>query len=501
MNPQVLKALVMDALYQVFDNWVFRILAVLTAIPILFTVVIQFKPDGMELLFGWKAWEYGDIMKGFDSQGGMGGVDAQVMFVEGFLRLVLGFLGGSIGVLFCIAATAFFVPKMVEKGAADVLFHKPTSRLLLFLSRYLAGLVFVAILSSILVGGVYFGLLTLSQYHDPGILWTAPVMTYMFAIMYAVTMMIGIVTRSTVAAILLTVLFFGLNWVTHTVWHLHLQTTEMTQMVSAEDEEDDEYTTPAFITGLWTTVDFLHYTLPKTGDADLIASKLRRAMIDVPHADRETGFQITSLPDGFEEGTPRTQSIDETTQALLGTARYAAVAGDREIRLWRRDTRKMERERPNGDIVLRTERLREAAESLEAAIASRTGIRDLERTAFNQYPSDEVENELIIPFQNQCVTWKEDAGGGGREIHALLFRAKTWTYTLEFETAEGVDFATEYRDFCGDLSFAVEGGVFERRFAVDAPLRFNILFSIGSSLAFAGVMLLIGWWRLGRIDF
>ena len=36
--------------------------------------------------------------------------------------------------MFCIAATAFFVPRMLEKGAADTLFTKPLSRVVLLLS-------------------------------------------------------------------------------------------------------------------------------------------------------------------------------------------------------------------------------------------------------------------------------------------------------------------------------------------------------------------------------
>ena len=36
---------------------------------------------------------------------------------------------------------------------------------------------------------------------------------------------------------------------------------------------------------------------------------------------------------------------------------------------------------------------------------------------------------------------------------------------------------------------------------LDAPLRFNILFSVGSSLLFAAAVLALGAWRLSRMDF
>ena len=42
---------------------------------------------------------------------------------------------------------------------------------------------------------------------------------------------------------------------------------------------------------------------------------------------------------------------------------------------------------------------------------------------------------------------------------------------------------------------------FAERLDWDAPWKFNIFFSVGSSLAFAGVLFLLASWRLSRIDF
>ena len=43
MNRHVLRALAADAFYQVLDNWVFRILAALTLIPVALTFVLGFR--------------------------------------------------------------------------------------------------------------------------------------------------------------------------------------------------------------------------------------------------------------------------------------------------------------------------------------------------------------------------------------------------------------------------------------------------------------------------
>ena len=49
MNGPQLRALVADAIYQVLDNWVFRILACLTILPILLTFLIGFRDDKISL--------------------------------------------------------------------------------------------------------------------------------------------------------------------------------------------------------------------------------------------------------------------------------------------------------------------------------------------------------------------------------------------------------------------------------------------------------------------
>ena len=42
---------------------------------------------------------------------------------------------------------------------------------------------------------------------------------------------------------------------------------------------------------------------------------------------------------------------------------------------------------------------------------------------------------------------------------------------------------------------------YSKQLGLTAPLRYNILFSVGSSLAFAGALLAFGWLKLRKIDF
>ena len=540
MNPNIAKSLVLDALYQVLDNWVFRILAVLTLLPILVVTVVQFGNEEVSFLFGWQSWRYDSFMGGVGA--GAGGPDGmRVLMIEGILKLLFDQVAGGLGVLFCIAATAFFVPRMIEKGAADVLFHKPTSRLLLYMSRYLAGLIFVGVLSTIMVVGVYLGLLVMSGYNDPGILWAIPSLLYLFGIIHTVSMVIAVPTRSTVAAILLTVLFFFGNGCLHQGWQIRelYKMSEgqgmMAQARGTEAEEEGAATEAgeeaaeggmSFTGALFFTLDMLHYTLPKTGDAGVMASKLRRATSAGPaFLDEDTKLEVVRLPPGFtlqEPSAPGMGARSDDWRELLGDRRLAATGDTGSgIELWSRAKTKTEVTSRNGKVRQRTETLRDAADRFEALLASHPECTDVERFearpseygggdlvayegdsppgADSPPPDDLDPDEPALSLDNECFSWTEN----GLTSRAALVRAGNRSYTILHRTPEVANAKPEFKTLCGEVRMNTrpEEDWYAKRFTMSAPLGYNILYSVGSSIAFAVVMLLLGWWRLSKIDF
>ena len=205
MNRIMAKALLADAFYQVLDNKVFRLLVLLSIGLVAPTFLVGFREDGVHFLFGWKTFTYKEFVSAF-------GVpvpeihDIHVAVIQQVQAIFVGGLAGTIGILFCIAATAFFVPRMLEKGAADTLFSKPVARFVLLLARYVAGLLFVGVLAFVLVLGMHIGLLVTSGYSDPGFLWSALTLVYIFALVHAFSTLIAVYTRSSVAAILFTLM-------------------------------------------------------------------------------------------------------------------------------------------------------------------------------------------------------------------------------------------------------------------------------------------------------
>jgi hypothetical protein len=111
------------------------------------------------------------------------------------------------------------------------------------------------------------------------------------------------------------------------------------------------------------------------------------------------------------------------------------------------------------------------------------------------------------------VRWRETRADGERLHERWFFAGSGGTYALAVDLSAATDadpaFAERLVDFFEGLSFGGEGDAlsgdpfdaYDRRFGWSAPLAYNAWFSLGSTLAFTLAVLLIGIWRLSRIDF
>ena len=327
MNGTVLRALFIDAYQQVLDNWVFRILAVLVFGTVAFSFAVGASPDFISIL--WLRYPYAEL--GFEANMLPG--EARRELLQGLQSLFIDNVVGTFGLLGCLAATSFFVPQMLERGAADTLFSKPVSRIALLTARYAAGLLFVGLLAVALVGGLFLGLKARWGLEGTDLLWSAPVLVYRYAIVYSATVLIGVLTRSSVAALLGSFLFLGFNGCVHGAWEVREFTVNARSQMEASarpvepqpepdpveeaqaaaEAADTEPESPpdeglSLVRGLWKAVTVAHFVLPKPGEAPRIVELLtdgdpdaadaqKRAEFDAKNAERVAkGFRPRSPP-------------------------------------------------------------------------------------------------------------------------------------------------------------------------------------------------------------
>jgi ABC-type transport system involved in multi-copper enzyme maturation permease subunit len=500
MNRTIARALLEDAFRQVMDNKVFRLLLIFSIVLVAPWYLIGFREDGIHLLYGWKTIAYGDLL-GFAGRSSQAASDTQIQFIQNLQTLFVEWLAGLFGFLFCIAATAFFVPRMLEKGAADTLFTKPIHRFALLAARYAAGLLFVGVLSVVLVAGIHVGLLIFSGYSDPAFLWSALTLIYVYAIVQTVSVVVGVFTRSSVAAILCTTMFLAFNGCVQKVWVTGQWARERhhARFADAPDfaAEAAAEKNPVLVF-LANTLSVLHYALPKTNDADVLTKKLRTIVAGRGSVVRDDAIHllVEQDPEGFHLVTER-GSVDLSKSA----ARWVAGGtGDRSAEI----------------ALSRRSRLNEGAE------ASRRARRSTSQAATELVKSLEGssivagsltrESPDSMSLLAEIVRWNEpDPAGPVARQHAFI-GVEDWMVEIDVRQPGGdaqslpskielLRFMKGVRVEKDEVAFLSQEEWYEKRFGWTAPLRFNAFFSLLSSFAFAALMLGISCWRLSRIDF
>lgn len=115
-----------------------------------------------------------------------------------------------IATIMAIVSTAGIIPSMVTDGAIDTVLSKPIGRLRLFLTKYLTGLMFVAVQVAVFCVGAVLLMIFRAGTFEPGILLAVPIVTLFFSYLYCVSALIGLLTRSSLTALMITALFWGL---------------------------------------------------------------------------------------------------------------------------------------------------------------------------------------------------------------------------------------------------------------------------------------------------
>ena len=118
-----------------------------------------------------------------------------------------------IATVLALISTAPVFPDFLAGGAIEMVLSKPISRARLFITKYFAALLFVALqilaftLASLVVLGIRGGT------WDFRILLAVPVVLAFYSFLYCVCALLGVLTRSTIASLLLTILFWFLLFV------------------------------------------------------------------------------------------------------------------------------------------------------------------------------------------------------------------------------------------------------------------------------------------------
>lgn len=128
-----------------------------------------------------------------------------------FVQLILAVaIAGTFGLLLALVWTAGFFPAFLDPQQATVVFTKPVPPWLLLAGKYLGTTAYVGIQATLFVGSTWLTLgLATNVWH--GAYWLAvPILILQFAVFFAVSVFLAVLTRSTVICLVGTLAFWFL---------------------------------------------------------------------------------------------------------------------------------------------------------------------------------------------------------------------------------------------------------------------------------------------------
>jgi ABC-type transport system involved in multi-copper enzyme maturation permease subunit len=125
-----------------------------------------------------------------------------------FVQFGIGFWLAWIATILALVSTAPIFPDFLAGGAIELVLSKPIGRLRLFLTKYGAGLLFVMLQVAVFALACFLVIGLRGGVWDWRIFLAIPIVLCFFSYLFGVCVLLGMVTRSTIASLLGTLLFW-----------------------------------------------------------------------------------------------------------------------------------------------------------------------------------------------------------------------------------------------------------------------------------------------------
>lgn len=225
MNATI--AIFLDAYRELNARKLFWITLVLSGLVVIAFGAVGVTDKGVQLAF----WELENHVVNAESS------PPATFYKWIFTTFGIGFWLTWIATILALVSTAGIFPDMISSGSIELMLSKPISRLRLFLTKALAGLMFVGLQVTVFTLGAFLVIGARGGVWEPGLFIAIPIVLLFFSYLYCVCILLGLLTRSTITAMLLTLLFWAFIAMLHLAeTGVLLGRTESDQKVQAYDE-------------------------------------------------------------------------------------------------------------------------------------------------------------------------------------------------------------------------------------------------------------------------
>ena len=186
---------------------------------------------------------------------------------------VLSF-GAWIAILVGVVITSFFIPTMCAKGTVDMLLVKPIRRWMILLYKYVGGLTFIFLNSMFALVGMWLMLGLRTGVWAHGLILLVLTLTFFFAILYSISTFVGVLTKSTIASIIVTIAAWAICFsigLTHKLFDARARSEARQARVEQGLLPDDKRWGDG---KLATTAKVMHAVTPRTEELNLLNDRI-----------------------------------------------------------------------------------------------------------------------------------------------------------------------------------------------------------------------------------
>lgn len=166
---------------------------------------IGFDEKGITFVFGAFHFEEAFVAKGTEG--------AELVYLMIFRNVIVAFWLSWIAIIIALISCAPIFPEFMAEGSAGVALSKPVSRSALFIYKFIGALLFMTVQATLFAAIVFIAIRWRVGIWNPSVFWSVPILLLVFSYLYAVLVWLGIKTKSVMASILVTLLFWLVCWI------------------------------------------------------------------------------------------------------------------------------------------------------------------------------------------------------------------------------------------------------------------------------------------------
>lgn len=198
---RIALAMLLDAYRELNARKLFWITLVMSGMVVLSYGSIGFNESGMSMFYGLQQIDSEYLRKG--------SLMSEVLYRSIFSWIMVGlWLAWTATILALISTTTIF-PDFMAGGSIDLVLSKPIRRTTLFAAKYMVSLLFVVLQVSLFSLGTFLCLGMRLDDWDWKIFAAIPIVTVFYSYLFSVNVLLGVWTRSALAALLVTMLLWS----------------------------------------------------------------------------------------------------------------------------------------------------------------------------------------------------------------------------------------------------------------------------------------------------